>query len=52
MSSPVKELVNATRTPLRHDEHLLNWVEKIGGITKPTAIHWVDLAPVEEILKR
>jgi len=28
--------------PLSKNTHLLNWVEKMAALTKPSAIHWVD----------
>ena len=28
--------------PLTKNKHLLKWVEKIGGLTLPARIHWVD----------
>src|ERR1700687_2217567 len=28
--------------PLSQNTHLLNWVDKMAALTKPTEIHWVD----------
>ena len=28
--------------PLTRNEHLLHWVEKLAGLTKPSSIHWVN----------
>ena len=48
MSSAVQKTIQ--RDPakaLSTNVHLLNWVEKMGNLTKPAAIHWVD-GSVEE----
>ena len=37
-----------TATPLSKNTHLLNWVEKMGNLTKPDAIHWVDGSKEED----
>ena len=34
--------------PLSKNAHLLNWVEKMGNLTKPDAIHWVDGSAEED----
>jgi phosphoenolpyruvate carboxykinase (GTP) len=34
--------------PLSKNAHLLNWVEKMANLTKPSAIHWVDGTPEED----
>jgi phosphoenolpyruvate carboxykinase (GTP) len=34
-------------TPLAANEHLLKWVEKIAGLCRPAAIHWVDGSQAE-----
>ncbi|HVU24228.1 MAG TPA: phosphoenolpyruvate carboxykinase (GTP) [Opitutus sp.] len=34
-------------TPLSSNKHLLRWVEKIAGLTKPAAVHWVDGSQAE-----
>jgi phosphoenolpyruvate carboxykinase (GTP) len=48
MSSPVKKTIQRDpAAPLSTNVHLLNWVEKMANLTKPTAIHWVD-GSVEE----
>jgi phosphoenolpyruvate carboxykinase (GTP) len=48
MSSPVQKTIERDpTTPLSTNVHLLNWVEKMGNLTKPAAIHWVD-GSVEE----
>src|SRR5713101_3112770 len=33
--------------PLAKNPHLLRWVEKMGELTKPAAIHWVDGSQAE-----
>ncbi|MFN2576720.1 MAG: phosphoenolpyruvate carboxykinase (GTP) [Pyrinomonadaceae bacterium] len=48
MSSPVQKTIERDPSaPLSTNVHLLNWVEKMANLTKPTAIHWVD-GSVEE----
>src|SRR3954471_17014451 len=48
MSSPVQKTIARDHAqPLSTNVHLLNWVEKMAALTKPTAIHWVD-GSVEE----
>jgi phosphoenolpyruvate carboxykinase (GTP) len=48
MSSPVQKTIQRDpATPLSTNVHLLNWVDKMATLTKPTAIHWVD-GSVEE----
>jgi len=37
-----------TSAPLSKNAHLLNWVEKMANLTKPSAIHWVDGTPEED----
>ena len=34
--------------PLSKNTHLLNWVEKMGNLTKPDTIHWVDGSEEED----
>src|SRR5881396_1488520 len=53
MSSPVQKAIKReSAKPLSKNIHLLNWVEKMAQITKPTAIHWVDgSAEEDEMLK-
>ena len=34
--------------PLSNNTHLLNWVEKMANLTKPSAIHWVDGSQEED----
>lgn len=31
-----------TSKPLSENKHLLRWVEKMGALTKPDTVHWVD----------
>src|SRR5512142_2418633 len=48
MSSPVQKTIERDpTTPLSTNVHLLNWVDKMGNLTKPATIHWVD-GSVEE----
>ena len=54
MSSPStqKTINRDPAIPLSQNIHLLNWVEKMGNLTKPQAIHWVDgSAEEDETLK-
>jgi phosphoenolpyruvate carboxykinase (GTP) len=49
MSSPVTQTIERDpATPLSTNVHLLNWVEKMAALTKPTAIHWVDGSEAED----
>jgi phosphoenolpyruvate carboxykinase (GTP) len=53
MSSPVQTTIERDPAmPLSSNVHLLNWVEKMANLTKPSAIHWVDgSAQEDEALK-
>lgn len=39
-----------TTVPLSKNTHLLNWVEKMAILTKPSAIHWVDGSAEEDAM--
>lgn len=34
--------VRNSALPLSENRRLLKWVEKMAGLTKPAAVHWVD----------
>ncbi|MEO8436689.1 MAG: phosphoenolpyruvate carboxykinase (GTP) [Pyrinomonadaceae bacterium] len=39
-----------TTVPLSKNTHLLNWVDKMVTLTKPSAIHWVDGSAEEDAM--
>ena len=41
-SAPGAGVARNPALPLSKNTHLLNWVEKMARLTKPSAIHWVD----------
>jgi phosphoenolpyruvate carboxykinase (GTP) len=48
MSSTRAQETRNTTLPLSKNTHLLNWVDKMAALTKPSAIHWVDGSTEED----